>query len=371
MTEHTVSFLPPKFDLESNIILKMLPQAHRYLAELKGLAATIPNENTLINTLVLQEAKDSSAIENIITTHDELYKALLFEDMQSDAAVKEVSNYSEALKHGFQLVRKNKFLSSNHILEIQDILEKNDAGYRKLPGTALINQATGKTVYTPPQDPQTIISLMENLAKFINDREMLDADPLVKMAIIHNQFESIHPFYDGNGRTGRIINFLYLVLNDLLNLPILYLSRYIIKNKSDYYRLLQSAREENKWEDWIIYMLKGVEETAKETIELIKSIRTIMLEFKHKIREELPKIYSQDILNNLFNHPYTKIEFVMRDVNISRITAKRYLEQLVDIGILEKKKIWRTYYYTNTALLSLLLGQVDEGNSAYLETVKL
>ena len=209
----------------------------------------------------------------------------------------------------------------------------------------MINQSTGEKVYTPPQNPQLIIELMENLVKFINEKEILDADPLVKMAIIHFQFESIHPFYDGNGRTGRIINIVYLVLNDLLDLPILYLSRYIIKHKADYYRLLQSVRDDNNWEDWIIYMLTGIEQTAKETIGLIKNIRQMMQTYKHRIRQELPKIYSQDLLNNLFRHSYTKIEFLMQDIDVSRLTARRYLELLVEQGLIEKQKIWRTNFY--------------------------
>jgi Fic family protein len=369
MSEYIVSPLPPKAEFDSKRILKKLSEAHRYLAELKGMAATIPNESILINTLALQEAKDSSAIENIITTHDELYKAMLFEELYTNAATKEVSNYVEALKHAFQLVRNNKFLSSNHIIEIQKILEQNDAGYRKLPGTSLINQSTGEKVYTPPQNPQLIIELMENLVKFINDKEIFDADPLVKMAIIHFQFESIHPFYDGNGRTGRIINIVYLLLNDLLDLPILYLSRYIIKHKADYYRLLQSVRDDYKWEEWIIYMLTGIEQTAKETIGLIKNIRQMMQTYKHRIRQELPKIYSQDLLNNLFRHPYTKIEFLMQDIDVSRLTARRYLELLVEQGLIEKQKIWRTNFYINTPLYQLLKGETIVENAPPIRTI--
>jgi len=369
MNEYIVNPLPPKTELESKRILRKLSEAHRYLAELKGMAAAIPNESILINTLALQEAKDSSAIENIITSHDQLYKALLFEKIFANAATKEVSNYAEALKHGFQLVRDNKFLSSNHILEIQKILEQNDAGYRKLPGTALINQTTGEKVYTPPQNPQMIIELMDNLVRFINEKEMSDADPLVKMAVIHFQFESIHPFYDGNGRTGRIINILYLVLNDLLDLPILYLSRYIIKNKADYYRLLQHVRNSGNWEYWIMYIISGIEQTAKETITLIGEIRKMMQTYKHRIRQELPKIYSQDLLNNLFRHPYTKIEFLMNDINVSRLTAKRYLDKLVDLGLLEKQKIWRTNFYINTPLFQLFKGEAITENISTIQTV--
>ena len=239
------------------------------------------------------------------------------------------------------------------ILEVQQTIEKNRAGFRKLPGTALKNSVSGETIYTPPQDIAEIETLMSQLEKFINDSEYSDYDPLVKMAIIHFQFESIHPFYDGNGRTGRIINILYLILNDLLELPILYLSSYIIRNKSKYYKLLQQIRETNNWESWLLFMIKGVEETSKETIELILAIKNLMLSTKHLLRDKY-KFYSQDLLNNLFNHPYTKIEFVVADLGVSRITAANYLNKLAADGILVKKKIGTGNYYINNNLFELL-----------------
>ena len=255
--EFDITLLPPPSEVETKAVLKQLNAAHRYLALLNGKCASIPNENILINTLALQEAKDSSAIENIITTHDELYKAQLFETLFNNAAAKEVSRYAETLKQGFNQVRNKKIISNASILELQRSLEQNDAGYRRLPGTSLINEKTGKTVYTPPQDYPTIEKLMNNLVDFINRDDMTDLDPLVKMAIIHHRFETVHPFYDGNGRTGRIINILYLVKEDLLSLPILYLSRYIIQYKADYYKLLQQVREDNNWEPWILFLYKG------------------------------------------------------------------------------------------------------------------
>lgn len=351
-----VGLLPPKNLEESKAILKKLNSAHRYLAELKGVAATIPNQSILINTLALQEAKDSSAIENIITTHDELYKAQLFDELFKTASAKEVSNYAEALKHGFTLVQKQKILTVNHILEIQKILERNDAGFRKVPGTALVNQSTGETVYTPPQDHDTIVKLMNNLIEYMNNPQIHDVDPLVKMAVIHYQFETIHPFYDGNGRTGRIINILYLVLESLLAIPVLYLSRYIIRKKADYYRLLQHVRDTGQWEEWLLYMLDAVEETSRETIALIESMRDIMMDYKHRIREEYPRMYSQDLINNLFRHPYTKIEFLMNDLRVSRLTAVKYLDTLAESGFLKKEKIWRSNYYINMPLFSLFTG---------------
>ena len=367
---YNVPFLPPDKDLETIAVLKKLPNAHRFLAELKGKAATIPNESILINTLVLQEAKDSSAIENIITTHDELYKAQLFESFFQNMATKEVSNYAEALKHGFNLVRTNKILTNNHIIEIQKILEKNDAGFRKVPGTALVNESTGETVYTPPQDYETIVTLMDNFAEFLNDNDKYNVDPLIKMAVLHYQFETIHPFYDGNGRTGRIINILYLVLNNLLDLPILYLSRYIINHKSDYYRLLQNVRITGEWENWILYIVNGIEQTAKETIVLIEQIRRQMQEYKHGIRNKHPKIYSQDLLNNLFRHPYTKIEFVMDDLRVTRLTATRYLDLLVNSGFLMKEKIGRSNFYINIPLFNLFKeGFINNGKTQPIITI--
>lgn len=357
--QYDIPFLPPKKDLETKAILKKLPAAHRHLAELKGIAATIPNESILINTLALQEAKDSSAIENIITTHDELYKAQLFEELITNASAKEVNNYAEALKQGFDLVRHKKILTTNYIIEIQQILEQNDAGFRKLPGTALINQATGKNVYTPPQDFDTIVSLIDNMVKFMNDSIESDLDPLVKMAIIHHQFESIHPFYDGNGRTGRILNILYLVIHDLLDLPILYLSRYIINYKADYYRLLQKVRDTGEWEEWIIYMLNGIEQTAKETIVLITKMRNLMQDYKSRIRKELPKVYSQDLLNNIFRHPYTKIDFVMKELMVSRLTAAKYVDLLTQKGFLVKEKIGRSNFYINVPLFMLFKNEPE------------
>lgn len=346
--------LPLKLDVETKTILKSLPSAHAALAELKGIASTIPNQNILLNTLGLQEAKDSSAIENIITTHDELYKSELNPDSFKSPEAKEVQNYISALKKGFDLVRRNNLLTNNIIIDIQKELEKNNAGFRKLPGTALKNSATGETIYTPPQDIDEINRLMANLEQYINDPSVCNYDPLVKLAIIHFQFESIHPFYDGNGRTGRIINILYLILEGLQNLPVLYLSNYIIKNKPDYYRLLQQIREKGNWEDWILFIIRGIEITSRETILLIGQIKELMLDFKNILRNNY-KFYSQDLLNNLFKHPYTKIEFVVKDLHVSRLTASNYLNKLAEDGLLKKEKIGNGNYYINERLFELLV----------------
>jgi len=348
-----LSKLPIEQDIETKKVLKKLATVHRALAELKGIVATIPNESILINTLGLQEAKDSSAIENIITTHDDIYKAELNLDGFKSLNAKEVQNYISALKKGYALISKNKILTNNGIIEIQSELEKNKAGFRKLPGTALKNATTGETVYTPPQEYSEIVELMSNLEQFINDDTMSDFDSLVKMAVIHYQFESIHPFYDGNGRTGRIINVLYLVMKDLLNLPVLYLSRYIILNKGNYYKLLQEVRETDNWENWLILMLDAVEQISKETIILIAKIRELIFEYKNLLRDNY-KFYSQDLLNNLFKHPYTKIEFVEKELGVSRITAAKYLNELVKDGLLKKQKLGTGNYYINERLMNLL-----------------
>lgn len=345
--------LPPLQEIETIAILKQLSQSHRYLAELKGTAKTIPNESILINTLTLQEAKDSSEIENIITTHDDLYKENILIDTKKPAS-KEVYNYAQGLKLGFEIVRKEQLLLNKHILIIQKELLSNNAGFRTQAGTKLVN-SQGQTVYTPPQSATEVLDLMGNLEKFINDNDFSNLDPLIKMAIIHYQFESIHPFYDGNGRIGRIINILYLVLQGLLDIPILYLSRYITQNKAEYYQVLQDVRTKQDWEHLILYFLKSIEITAKQTIDLITNINDLMQQYKTDIQEKLPKIYSQDLINILFKNPYTKIEFLVNELRINRKTALVYLDKIESIGLLKKTKIKNTYYYMNDNLIECLI----------------
>lgn len=347
--------LPLDLEIETVAIYKQLTKTHRALAELKGIAATIPNESILISTLSLQEAKDSSAIENIITTQDDLFRSDAASRAFVTIAAKEVHFYANALRCGFERVREERLLRVAQILEVQAILEENDAGFRRLPGTALKNDSTGEVVYTPP-GPNEIPGLMEDLERFINDDGVCDWDPLTKMAVLHHQFESIHPFYDGNGRTGRILNILYLVQQDLLRIPVLYLSRYINQNKADYYRLLQEVRDKNEWEDWILFVLAGVEETSLKTIVLVEQIKSLMQAMKHEMRSQLPSnIYSQDLLNNLFRHPYTKISFVMDELQVTRQTAAKYLDELVGLGMLEKRRISKENFYLNVGLYELLL----------------
>ena len=344
---------PGRFDRPD--ILKKLNSASRNLAELKGVAASMPNQAILINTLGLQEAKDSSAIENIVTSNDELFREDAAPEAISSPATKEVVRYRQALRVGYEAVRASGLLTNQHVLRIQSELELNDAGFRKLPGTVL-KASDGRVVYTPPQDHAAIVALMGDLERFINDDAVFDADPLIRMALIHHQFESIHPFYDGNGRTGRIINVLYLVQQGLLDAPVLYLIRHIVRTKTDYYRLLQEVRERGAWEDWVLYMLTAVEETAAASVDMIQRMKALLFDYKHRIRSA-HKFYSQDLINNLFSHPYTKIEFIQNDLKVSRLTATKYLDALAADGFLQKRKIGRTNSYINLPLYRILTGE--------------
>ena len=343
--------LPPKLDCETNLILINLNKASRALGELKGEVKKIPNSQILIDTLSLQEAKDSNEIENIVTTDDELYQASIDDNFLSVAA-KEATNYAKALKSGYEVLKAKGLITTNDIINIQKFIAPNQP-IRKVPGTVLKNPATGEVVYTPPQDYLAIKELLNNLETYINTPEFHDIDSLIKMPIIHYQFESIHPFFDGNGRTGRIINILYLVQQKLLDIPVLYLSSYIIKNKNDYYRLLQEVRTKNSWEEWIIWMLNGVEQTALETIKVVNRIKILMDEFKKEIKQK-HNFYSHDLINILFKHPYTKIDFLHRELGIHRNTASSYLNTLVDDGLLSKVKKGKTNYYINDELFSIL-----------------
>ncbi|WP_292024155.1 MULTISPECIES: Fic family protein [unclassified Brevundimonas] len=353
--------LPPREDLETVSVLREVARAHRHLAELKGGARSIPNQAILINTLVLQEAKASSEVENIVTTQDELFRASLFWEEADSPAAKEVANYGDALKRGFdQLQASQGLLTNNILIEMFQVLKRSQERFRSTPGTALKNQATGATVYVPPQSEAEISRHMKALEVFINDDTASDLDPLVKMALIHHQFESIHPFSDGNGRIGRILNVLYLTRVGLLDIPVLYLSRYVTENKSEYYRLLQDVRDSGAWEAWLIYMLRAVSETAIQTLRLIDGMSRLMADYKARLRAH-PKIrYSQDLLNNLFRHPYTRIEFLQDDLGVTRQTAAKYLDQLDAAGFVEKHQFGRNNYYVNAPLIGLLMQVSDE-----------
>lgn len=353
MPYNHLPLLPPsKEKIETVKVLKELVKASVALAELKGIANTLPNPHILLNAVILKEARASSEIENVITTQDKLYQAISTKGTQTDPATKEVLRYREAMLYGFDFIKKKEFLNTNAIVNIQKVLEENQAGIRKVPGTALRNAATGKVIYTPPDDHQTIIRLMKNLDDYINEED--DISPLIKTAVQHYQFESIHPFYDGNGRTGRIINILYLILHKQLDNPILYLSAYIIDKKADYYRLLQEVRTKDNWEEWVLFILNGIESTAKETIDQIHAIKKLFVRTQETVKTKAPKTYDKELIELLFEHPYCKNEYLVDRLKISRITASKYLKELESLGIVTSKQVWKETLYINTALFDLL-----------------
>lgn len=341
--------------METPRVLRALSRAHRPLGELKGLVQSIPNPSILISTLGLQEAKDSSEVENIVTTHDDLFQAP--SDLRGlTGARKEVVRYTDGLNLGHRAVRETGLLTCRTIIDIHSALSGADIGFRRAPGTTLKEDATGEVIHVPPQHPDTVLDLMSNLERFINQPEPDELDPLTRMAIAHHQFETIHPFPDGNGRTGRIINVLMLVQAGLLDLPVLYLSRYITSTKSDYYALLQQVRDDGDWEPWLLYVLDGIAQTARHAVGFVSDIRDLMRETKQHIRTERPKIYSQDLLNNIFRHPYTRIGFVETDLKCSPVTASKYLETLEELGVLRSFKVGRDKYFVNERLVRLLTG---------------
>jgi Fic family protein len=347
------NFPPERGKVETIKILRAANKAAAALAELKGIGKTLPNQSMLINAIVLKEAKGSSEIENIITTHDELYKALAINSSNTTLATKEVVNYRRAVFTGYDFVKRQGFLRFGDILLIQQELTGNNAGIRKMPGTVLKNDLTGETVYTPPQDQQEILDLLSGFIDYFN-APVNEISPLINLAILHHQFESIHPFYDGNGRTGRILNILYLILNGLIEIPILYLSSYIIENKKEYYRLLNQTNSNDEWEDWILYLLKAVEVTSLQTIEKIAAIKRLLDKTIEKVQAESPKIYRKELVQLLFEQPYSKIEFVVNQLKVERKAASRYLQELERIGVLESQKVGRETLYINKELFEFL-----------------
>lgn len=344
---------PPRSQVETIKILRFANKASAALAELKGIAKTIPNQAMLVNAIVLQEAKDSSEIENIITTQDELYKALTVNKSTISPNTKEVVNYRKAIFYGYDLLKKQGFLRINDIVAIQELLVDNAAGIRSMPGTVLKNDKTGEVVYTPPQDKSEIMELLSNFIIQYNQNDQ-DLLPLINLAILHAQFESIHPFYDGNGRTGRILNILYLILNDLIDVPILYLSSYIIENKQEYYRLLNQNNRTGKWEEWIIFMLQAVEKTSLRTIAKVNSIRQLLDQTLEEVQRMIPKTYKKELVELLFEMPYSKIDFVVNRLHVERKAASRYLKELESIGILKSQKVGRETLYINVELIEIL-----------------
>jgi len=345
--------LPPKREkVETLEVLRQLSKSSNALGELKGVAKTIPNQAMLINAVVLQEAKDSSEIENIITTQDELYKALATQG-KYQLQIKEVINYRQAIFQGHNIIKKQGFLRLKDIEGIQKTIIENDAGIRSTMGTVLKNDKTEEIIYTPPQEKKEILALLSNFLEHFNLVNS-EISPLINLAILHYQFESIHPFYDGNGRTGRILNILYLIINELLDIPILYLSSYINENKSQYYNLLNNVNGKDNWEEWILYILKAIEETSNNTIIKINSIKTLLEKTIKKTKEKASKIYRKELIELLFEQPYSKIDFVVNRLGVERKAASRYLKKLEEIGILKSQKVGRETIYVNLELIKIL-----------------
>jgi Fic family protein len=344
--------LPPKTVIETVPILKMAIRANKAIAELKMSGHLIPNQAILIQALGLSEAKLSSEIENIVTTNDELYRAFADGNVNIEPQTKEVLFYKDALWYGYHaLTQKKRLLTTPLFIELAQILRNSTQGIRNLPGTRLVNPL-GELKYTPPEGEELIRKKLFNLEEFIHGNDSLD--PLIKMAIMHYQFEAIHPFSDGNGRTGRILNILFLVEKNLLDIPLLYLSRYIIENKTAYYTYLQQVTETNAWEPWIHYMLQGLEQTAITTRKRILAIYHLIQQTAETVHSKLPRIYSKDLIEILFRSPYCKIK-LLEDTGIAkRQTASIYLKELEQIGILRGIKMGRDIYYVNDAFLKAL-----------------
>ncbi len=346
--------LPPKINLESTSIFKATIRANKLLAELKGYCQILPYPKLLLNTIVLQESKESNAIENIVTTQDELYKATLMDGVVKNQAAKEVLQYREAIYWGIEELQKNNLITTNLLVGLMQRLRGSTDNIRKNVGTKLGNPINNEIIYTPPEGEKIIRDKLSKLEIFINDSEFSNLDPLIKMALIHYQFEAIHPFSDGNGRTGRILNVLYLIQQGLLGLPVLYLSNYIIQNKSDYYRLLKSVTEENNWESWVLFVVNGVAETSETTLKKINAILELKISTEVKVKEVLKSSYSKELVDLLFSHPYIKIK-VLEDYNIAkRQTASEYLKKLKSFNILVSTKIGNEIYYINKKLIDVL-----------------
>jgi Fic family protein len=346
--------LPPAMEVETKPVLRATISASRALAELKGLGQTIPNQAMLVDSLVLQEAKASSEIENIVTTSDALFRAFTSDGAHVDAATKEVLRYREAIWTGYSALKTRPIISTNLFTTLVQTIKGNTAGIRQTPGTTIANAATREVVYTPPEGEGVIRDKLRDLEEFIHDGDGLD--PLVRMALAHYQFEAIHPFTDGNGRTGRIVNVLLLVNEGLLDLPVLYLSKFIIDHRAEYYRLLRAVTEGQDWEPWILYMLRAVEETATFTRERIVSIRDLMEETGEIVKALPGRVYSKELIEVIFRQPYSKTQFLVDAGIAERKTAMGYLRRLESVGILRGQRVGREVLYLNTRLYDLLAG---------------
>ncbi len=353
MPYNDLPLLPPDAELETKVVLKHAIVASRAIADLRGKAGLIPNQRMMIDSIVLQEARISSEIENIVTTNDELYRAAADMDgLFDDAHTKEVLRYRQAIWYGYEQIQKRP-LSTNLFVEIVQIIKQIELNIRKTTGTKL-SGPNGEIVYTPPEGEAILREKLTNLEQFIYAKD--DIDPLIKLAVMHYQFEAIHPFADGNGRTGRILNILFLVEQGLLDMPVLFLSKYILENKINYYEGLRNITEKGEWEQWILYILKGIETTAQQTSAQIDAILTLMKDVKTVIRKNAEKIYSKELLEMIFMHPYCKIKFLEQSGIAKRQTASNYLQTLADIGVLRSEKFGRENYYINDALIKILIG---------------
>ena len=348
---NSLPILPPRTNLETTKVLRKTIDASRALAKLNGMLSNLPNPTLFLDTIHLQEAKASSEIENIITTNDDLYRSLVADKKFDNPAIKEVISYKEALWNGLQQIETRPFISTNLCVEIVQSIKKNTAGIRTTPGTALKN-TKGETIYTPPTGEAVIREKMDNLETFINGEDAID--PLIKMALMHYQFEAIHPFSDGNGRTGRILLLLYLKLEKLLDTPAIYLSEYIIKNKTDYYTKLRKVTENNDWEGWILYMLEMVEYTANKGLERLKNVTLLMEQMTTEIKETIPKVYTKELVEILFRLPYTKRQFLIDAKLGSPKTVGKYLMELEKSGFLISEKVGKEKLYLNHKLVAVL-----------------
>jgi len=349
----TVHKLPIQYNYDDVDLLKALSKANNKLGELNGLIKLLPNPHIILNAVTLGEAKESSEIENIVTTFDELFKEITLKT--NNANSKEVVGYRQAILTGYSNLIDKGYISTNMIVDIHSIIEPNVGGIRKIPGTVILNTKTKEVLHTPPQGEFEIRDYMSNLERYINYPELEDVDPIIKMAMIHYQFESIHPFHDGNGRTGRILNVLYLVLEKKLSLPILYLSKYINQTKSTYYECLYNMRLDDKYiKDYLLYMIKGVEEMSQFTIEFIENFKNSMEKASILIQDKCPKIYSLELINYLFYDFYTKNEYLRNNLKISRNTASKYLHELVEAGFLIEEKVGNEKIFKNAFLYELI-----------------
>ncbi len=348
--------LPPGHDLESKAVLRACIAARAALAELKQAAELIPNQTMLINTIPLLEAKDSSEIENIVTTTDQLFQHV-DGDGQADHATKEALRYRTALHRGYRSLQSRPLCTATAV-EVCRTLKGADMDIRRTPGTQLVNDRTGEVIYTPPEGEDRLRTLLANWERFLHNETELD--PLIRMAVGHYQFEAIHPFADGNGRTGRVINILFLIQQELLNLPILYLSRHIIANKADYYRLLLEVTRDQAWEPWVLFMLKAVEETSRWTTGKIAAIRQLAEHTTEHIRLSLPKIYSRELVDVIFEQPYCRIGNLVDKQIGQRQAASRYLKELVALGVLREMAYGKEKLFIHPKLMQLLSKDSNE-----------